>query len=125
MPQQSHLPPVAPSQPGYYMLVPGHQQAGAVALHTGQAAPAAVPLQGAAMPPPLPPLPRPSSGKQSGAAAAGGKGKGARRAQPGGMSRAQTRLLQRRQREIDQGVIKGLEHQLGSLREQLQVSRRG
>lgn len=110
--QHSHLPPVAPSQPGYWMLVPGHQPTEAAAPYTGQqAAPAAAP-----------PLPRPSSGKRSGAAAAAGKG--ARRAQPGGISRAQTRLLQRRQRELDQGVIKGLEHQLGSLREQLQVTRR-
>ncbi|PSC74541.1 cysteine hydrolase [Micractinium conductrix] len=69
------------------------------------------------------PLPRAASGKAS-----GGGGKAARQPAAGGqqsngaakVSRAQLRAAQRKQREQDQSRIKGLEHQLGALRHQLQ-----
>lgn len=54
------------------------------------------------------------------------KGKGAARPakQPGGMTRQQLRLQQRRQRELDHARIKGLEQQLCALRQDLEVSQR-
>mgnify|MGYP001811195448 CR=1 FL=1 len=118
------LVPAAAQQPGVLPIVSPYQQQpqqhppAAYMLSTSSQQHAAPAQQHAQ------PLPRAASGKAS-----GGGGKAARQPAAGGqqsngaakVSRAQLRAAQRKQREQDQSRIKGLEHQLGALRHQLQV----